>query len=464
MQLTMFAALQRSPWPTNPESRLGTVRPYSGRTPGDEPNRLWRRLATQVQSPRFPMPAHTGEDPSASPAEVAEAGVQGPGESLPLRDPLERSFGVDLEPVRLHAGPQARAACDRLGAQAYALNRRIAVRAAPSHWLLAHEVAHTVQQSGRGLADGSAAFNPEADADRAASAAVAGERASVRASASPGSPQYFRLSAGSRKDYPKMTAYLRDEMPKVVNDARLLKALTDGARTTEAKASAGLAWDAGPLVIPKTLRGTRAGVFHTHRGSQELEIHKGELDKWEAETDPGLIDAYEFWLETVVLHEYVHYLGDDREKDKDEEWGKDFEEKAYGNWIATRDSAWNREQFLRARFGDGDYAIKVSGKEAAFNQRFRVVGADQGNGTYDGVPGTAATVSKSFDIKGRWEIFVDHDDGKSGWQPSKIRRVVVSFGSEWLIRTEDRSDRDFNDLEISVKKTASAKPPSQSKP
>ena len=447
----MFSTRPRSALSSGADSAPVPARPHPQRTATAEPNRLWRHLATQVPRPQ--------SDP---PARIAAAGIQGPGESLPQRERLERSFGLDLGRLRLHSGPHAQAACDRLGAAAFALDNHIALGAAPSQWLLAHEVAHTVQQSGGGRHSG--AQEAEADADLAATAAVSGQWASVSASARPGSPQCFRLAAGSQKDYPKMTAYLRDEMPKVVNDARLLKSLTEGARTAEAKARAGLAWDVGPLVTPKTLRGTRAGVFHPHQGSQELEIHKGELDKWQAETDPGLIAAYEFWLETVVLHEYVHYLGDDREKDKVDEWGKDFEDKAYGNAIADRDAAWNLEHFLRARFGDGDYEVKVTGKEAAFKQRIRVVGANLGNGVYDGVVGTTVKVSKAFDLKGRWEILVDHDDGQGVWQPSRIRVVFVSIGDEWLIRTEDWSDRDFNDLEIAVKKTASAKPPPAATP
>jgi hypothetical protein len=451
----MFAFEKRSSLPIKAETLPGRARSSSEQTLNARRNLLWQRLATQVQ--RYFRP-------SASPTEVAEGGLRGPGEALPLREPLERSFGVDLQHLRLHSGPDAQAACDRLGAEAYTLNNRIAVRATPSPWLLAHEVAHTLQQSGRGLEGGAAGASPEADADRAATAATSGQHATVRASASAGAPMCFRLASETQKDYPKATAYLRDEMPKVFNDARLLKSLVDGARAKESEVRAGIPWDTGPLVTPKNLRGARAGVFHAHQGSQELEIHKGELDKWQAEKDPGLNQAYEFWLETVVLHEYVHYLGDNREKDKDEEWGKDFEEKAYGNFIATRDAAWNLERFLRARFGDGDYEVKVAGKEAAFKQRFRVVGADVGDGTYDGVVGASVKVSKSFDLKGRWEIFVEHDDGKSGWQPSKIRIVYVTIGNEWLIRTEDWTDRDFNDLEISVKKTGSAKPPPAKKP
>lgn len=440
---------------------------------GAATNPLWSNLATHRRPPPAlrpdPAPAEpamtTGRSPASSPTAIARRGVEGAGEGLPGREPLERSFGAGLESVRVHTGPAAQEACGRLGAAAYALDNRIALGTPgpPSPWLLAHEVAHTLQQRDPARDPGGHAAHPEADATQAATAAAAGRPAAVRASAPPGVPQCFRFSAASQKDYPKALAFLRDEMPKVSNDARLLKAVVDGARSSESTVRAGLPWDAGPWVIPKTLRGTQAGRFSTRRGSQELEVHKGELDKWEAEKDPGLNEAYEFWLETVVLHEYVHYLGDNREKD-DEEWGKDFEEKAYGNFIATRDAAWNLERFLRARFGDGEYEVAVTAKEAAFPQRFRVVGADAGNGTYTGVVGTSVKVTKNFDLKGRWQILVEHDDGQNGWQPSRIRLVYVSIGSEWLIRTEDWTDRDNNDLEISVKKTASAKPPSGGTP
>jgi len=128
--------------------------------------------------------------------------------------------------------------------------------------------------------------------------------------------------------------------------------------------------------------------------------------------------------------------------------------------VSFGDAARNAELFLRASFNDGEYEVKVTGKEAALKQRFRVVGADAGGGQYDGVKGTGAKVSKAY-RSGRWEVIVEHDDGKGGWLPSKIRIVHVSIGSEWLIRTEDWTDRDFNDLEISVKRTASAKPPAK---
>src|SRR5690349_24712432 len=79
-----------------------------------------------------------------------EDGVRGAGSALPGRGRLEAAFGASLAGVRLHDGPDARAACEALGAEAYALGDDVAVRGgAPDH-VIAHEAAHVLQQRGGG--------------------------------------------------------------------------------------------------------------------------------------------------------------------------------------------------------------------------------------------------------------------------------------------------------------------------
>lgn len=79
---------------------------------------------------------------------IAEWGVDGPGhESAP--DSLTARFPVDLGHVRLHSDERARVAAGLLGARAYAFGDRIALAEteAPAR-LIAHELAHVVQQGG----------------------------------------------------------------------------------------------------------------------------------------------------------------------------------------------------------------------------------------------------------------------------------------------------------------------------
>jgi hypothetical protein len=99
---------------------------------------------------------------------------------------MQRSFGHDFSDVRIHTGAAASAAAGRRGAAAYAVGSDIVFAegrydpdAAAGDSLIAHELAHVVQQSavstaGRSLLD---APHAESEARRAAAAAVHGRRA-----------------------------------------------------------------------------------------------------------------------------------------------------------------------------------------------------------------------------------------------------------------------------------------------
>ncbi|MBL8625989.1 MAG: DUF4157 domain-containing protein [Myxococcales bacterium] len=129
-----------------------------------------------------------------APAPDADAHVDralgGSGQPLPdgVRDRFERSLGVDLGGVRVHQGGAAATAAAAVGARAFAFGDDVVMGAgeyapdsAEGIHLLAHEVAHTVQQRGSAAAPqyklttttpGDAA---EVEADRAAAAMVAGD-------------------------------------------------------------------------------------------------------------------------------------------------------------------------------------------------------------------------------------------------------------------------------------------------
>ena len=146
--------------------------------------------------PTGPMPsgilmrkAHAG----AGVADGAEAAVgrasSSSGNALPheLRGKFEGSLGTDLSSVRVHTGDDSAAAADAVGARAYTIGDAIHFGAGQydpassgGQHLLAHEVAHTVQQRGGSphrqhkLAVSSAGDGFEAEADRAADAMTSG--------------------------------------------------------------------------------------------------------------------------------------------------------------------------------------------------------------------------------------------------------------------------------------------------
>ncbi|UAK23294.1 eCIS core domain-containing protein [Sphingomonas nostoxanthinifaciens] len=106
----------------------------------------------------------------------------------PVRAQMEAGFGRDLGHVRIHDGPDAAQSAHEAGALAYTAGSDVVFGAgqyAPGTdagtALLAHELAHTVQQAGvQHKADGPIADGAdralEAEADGAAAALLAGER------------------------------------------------------------------------------------------------------------------------------------------------------------------------------------------------------------------------------------------------------------------------------------------------
>ena len=80
---------------------------------------------------------------------AAEGGVSGPGGTLPFGDRIQEAFGRhDVSGVRAHTGGDATAACDAIGARAYATGSDVAFGGAPDLHTAAHEAAHVVQQRG----------------------------------------------------------------------------------------------------------------------------------------------------------------------------------------------------------------------------------------------------------------------------------------------------------------------------
>lgn len=100
----------------------------------------------------------------------------------PVRATMEQRFDVDFGAVRVHADDAAAASARSVGAAAYTVGYDIVFgagryqpKSGAGQQLLAHELAHVVQQS-RG---GSAPPDAEARADRAAAQATSGERVSA---------------------------------------------------------------------------------------------------------------------------------------------------------------------------------------------------------------------------------------------------------------------------------------------
>jgi lipoprotein-anchoring transpeptidase ErfK/SrfK len=139
----------------------------------------------------------------------APRGSSGRPLAAATRSRMERAFGHDFSAVRVHTDAPAHAYVAGAGAHAAALGTDIYARSDAGierqPWLLAHELAHVVQQSGHrgggaqpaGLAEArTSAFEHEADS--AASQVAAGGQASVRMRTGAATPQMYAANLCGR--------------------------------------------------------------------------------------------------------------------------------------------------------------------------------------------------------------------------------------------------------------------------
>jgi len=184
----------------SPKPLAASVKRSAGdlqRTLGNQAVQLLLETGMLVAEPTgfsAPSPARApGLKQSAAPR-VTQT-LRSPGEPLAasVRADMEARFGCDFGVVRIHTGADAARLTEAVHANAYTIGREIAFAAgqyaphtAAGRHLLAHELAHVVQQSRGGPAPAlHSAGHLEADATQAA-AAVARGSASVEVAAASG--------------------------------------------------------------------------------------------------------------------------------------------------------------------------------------------------------------------------------------------------------------------------------------
>lgn len=156
--------------------------------------------------------------------DVAATGFSGTPTSLPYLAELERGFGADLGAVQCYSGPDAAAANEAMGSEAYAVGHQIAFKNdSPDKSLVAHEVAHTIQQTASpAVQTKSAAVHNdfEAEADAAAATIASGGQAEVtmRTSDTPvqrwgGSDHLMLGNAGGKKALERIRGKNHGKLP-----------------------------------------------------------------------------------------------------------------------------------------------------------------------------------------------------------------------------------------------------------
>lgn len=103
----------------------------------------------------------------------------------------------------------------------------------------------------------------------------------------------------------------------------------------------------------------------------------------------------------------------------------------------------------------GNWIVQVISKDAAFDERFVVLGSIGSDGAYPGVPGTAVRVDGTA-----WQLaFEWNNNVGSGWQPSDSKKLRAEYfddrGLVVTIGVDDNEpvarDQDFNDIVVLCK-------------
>ena len=131
-----------------------------------------------------------GASRGGSRQDIAAGGFTGSSSSVPYRSQMESGFGVSFSGVEVHTGGAAAAANAQLGSEAYAVGQQVAFKSsAPSPAIVAHELAHTIQQGAGGSvqswSEGSPGDSFEHEADQAAATVLSGGVANVASRTGP---------------------------------------------------------------------------------------------------------------------------------------------------------------------------------------------------------------------------------------------------------------------------------------
>ncbi|MFO0748202.1 MAG: DUF4157 domain-containing protein [Myxococcota bacterium] len=136
--------------------------------------------ASQALAPVQLDGGKAGVDPALV-QRAAQTGIVGAGGKLPHAQAIQASFGKhDVSGIKAQAGGAAAAACEDMGASAYASGNAVAFKGQPDVHTAAHEAAHIVQQRGgvslpEGVGKSGDAY--EKHADEVADAVVQGKSA-----------------------------------------------------------------------------------------------------------------------------------------------------------------------------------------------------------------------------------------------------------------------------------------------
>lgn len=427
----------------------------------DDPNK-------SMQPPQFKLDASpVGPQKTEQTPPVAS---QGASTALPenLKSKFEKSMGADFSNVKIYPQSEKPVAA---GALAFAQGNEIHFAAGKfdpnskeGQKLIAHELTHTIQQGATEVKEtgkvGGIAVNEdkslEAEADKMAEKAVAGEKADSpvqkkTANSANGPVQRFKMEPGDIKKYPKFANFVMSELPKCINDARLVKYLNingtnQGETARDIKKD--LTYGEGPVIRPWSLPANKVS-FLSNAGSETIRLSRGDIDNFEKNDDfNGRF--HEMVLESNIMNGYTQFLDDQDGKDK---WGKEgvmTEKKVYGGDI---ESVADAKDASYARFGKGTWDVTVESASTEKAHRLKVWNSDGKDGMYDAKAGSSYLFTNRKNVN--LNFWVESNAGdvkdKKAWYRANMIKAADGIDN-YIVRAEDGSDRGRNDVVVRVRK------------
>jgi len=152
----------------------------------------------------------------------------------------------------------------------------------------------------------------------------------------------MRMNADQVRDYEKFGQYVRNGLPTVVWEKKIMQAIKQNSGADEAIIKKGLMWGGGPIVNVKALvPQQRDGHVYTPTGgytlhSNTIDISMADVGRYQTGEDMRTTARGQVHLITVILlHELTHWAREQSGTNESpgREDGFEFEKQAYGKVI-----------------------------------------------------------------------------------------------------------------------------------
>jgi RHS repeat-associated protein len=156
----------------------------------------------------------------------------------------------------------------------------------------------------------------------------------------------YQFPAGSNYEtkYPKLTAYLKNDIQDILSNPKVLEAFMKYGQFTKEQAAEVLKWREGPTI--KIVQTNNYGFFNASVDPDVINVSEDLIKKLESALSNEDAEAVLFVTGVTILHETVH-LGDNKDGvdydatnvDENGEEGNAFEKTAYGKVINSSNAS-----------------------------------------------------------------------------------------------------------------------------